>query len=129
LSVDSPGDQAAGRAGPSAGGQLLTELSNAVVALHREHYGRGPGAAKSFILDDLVVCVLTDIYTRVEKTLIKAGKLDQVRDARNFHQLAMEEEYTRPVEKLTGRRVLAFISAVHVDPDMAVEIFLLEPAA
>lgn len=110
------------------GGQLLTELSNAMVAVHRAHFGRGPGAAKTYIVEDLVVCTLTDVYTPVEKTLIRAGNLEQVRETRVLHQLAMQDEFKRPVEELTGRKVLAFVSAVHFDPDLAVEVFLLAPA-
>jgi uncharacterized protein YbcI len=109
----------------ATGGALLTELSNAMVALHREHVGRGPAAAKSFLLDDMVVCMLTDVYTQVEKTLIRAGKREHVRETRVMHQYALEAEYKRPVEKLTGRKVETFISAVNFDPDLAVEIFIL----
>lgn len=111
------------------GGNLLTQLSNAMVALHREHFGRGPGAAKTFMADDLVVCVLTDVYTQVEKTLIRAGEVDRVRETRTLHQLAMASEFCEPVERLTGRQVQAFVSGVHFDPDMAVETFLLEPGS
>jgi uncharacterized protein YbcI len=111
---------------PTAGGQLLTELSNALVALHRDHFGRGPAAARAFFVDDLVVCVMSDVYTRVEHTLIEAGEVDRVRDTRLLHQLAMEEEFKRPVERLTKRRVAAFVSTVHFDPDLAVEAFLLD---
>jgi uncharacterized protein YbcI len=110
-----------------SGGQLLTEISNAMVALHREHFGRGPGAAKTWMSDDLIVCTLTDIYTHVEKTLIRAGQIDRVRDTRILHQLALESEFKRPVEALTARRVSAFMSSVHLDPDLAVELFVLEP--
>jgi uncharacterized protein YbcI len=99
-----------------------------MVALHREHFGRGPGAATSVYVDDLVVCTLTDIYTQVEKTLVRAGNRDRVRDTRLLHQLALEPEFKRPVEELTGRAVSAFVSSVHFDPDLAVEVFLLEPA-
>jgi uncharacterized protein YbcI len=109
------------------GGQLLTELSNAMVALHREHFGRGSGAAKSFLFDDMALCILSDIYTPVEKTLVRAGKIQHVRETRLLHQLALEAEYKEPVERLTGRKVRAFISSVHFDPDLAIELFLLEP--
>jgi uncharacterized protein YbcI len=109
------------------GGQLLTELSNAMVALHREHHGRGAGAARSFIFDDMAVCILSDVYTPVEKTLVRAGKTEHVRSTRLLHQLALEKEYTEPVERLTGRTVRAFMSTVHFDPDLAVEMFLFEP--
>jgi uncharacterized protein YbcI len=98
-----------------------------MVALHRKQFGRGAGAAKSFIVDDMVVCVLSDVYTQVEKTLIDAGKTEHVRETRQLHQLALEADYRAAVEAATGRRVLAFVSAVHFGPDMALEIFLLEP--
>jgi uncharacterized protein YbcI len=109
------------------GGKLLTEVSNAMVALHRDHFGRGPGAARSFVTDDVVVCTLSDVYTQVEKTLIRAGKVDRVRETRIMHQLALEAEFKEPIERLTGRKVIAFVSSVHFDPDLAVELFVLEP--
>jgi uncharacterized protein YbcI len=109
------------------GGRLLTEISNAMVALHREHFGRGPGAAKTSITDGLVVCVLSDVYTQVERTLVRAGRIDHVRRTRTLHQEALEAEYREPIERITGRTVSAFLSVVHFDPDLAVEIFLLEP--
>jgi uncharacterized protein YbcI len=113
--------------GTPTGGRVLTELSNAMVALHREHFGRGPGAAKTSIADGIVVCVLSDIYTQVEKTLIRAGKAEHVRQTRALHQIALEAEYKEPVERVTGRTVAAFLSVVHFDPDLAVETFILEP--
>ncbi len=106
-------------------GQLLTELSNAMVTLHREHFGRGPGTAKSFIADDMAVCVLSDIYTPVEQTLIHDGQVDHVRQTRILHQLVLEDEYKFRVQSITGRPVEAFLSMVHVDPDIAVEMFML----
>ena len=114
--------------GQPVGGKLLTELSNAMVALHREHFGRGPAAAKSFLFDDIALCILTDVYTPVERTLLRAGQVDNVRQTRLMHQLALEAEYKRPVEELTGRTVTAFVSSVHFDPDLAIELFLLEGA-
>lgn len=111
------------------GGPALVELSNAMVALHREHFGRGPGAARSFINGETVVCVLSDIYTAVELTLIAAGQAEHVRRTRTLHQEALEEEYKARVEAILRRPVKAFLSVVHVDPDMAVEVFMLgEPA-
>jgi len=109
-------------------GEVLTELSNAMVALHRKQYGRGPGAARTLIVEDMVVCVLSDIYTPVEKTLLEAGRADHVRAVRQLHQLALETEYRAAVESATGRMVIAFVSSVHFDPDKAFEVFLLEPA-
>jgi uncharacterized protein YbcI len=76
-----------------------------------------------------VICVLTDVYTRVERTLIEAGKRDHVRRARQLHQDALADAYRDAVEATTGRRVAAFVSSVHFDPDVAVECFLLDSAA
>jgi uncharacterized protein YbcI len=106
-------------------GQVLTDISNAMVAAHREHFGRGPGAARTLSTDAVVVVVLTDIYTRVERTLIAAGEAEHVREARRLHQLALEDEYKAPVEAVTGRRVEAFLTVTHVDPDVSVTTFLL----
>jgi uncharacterized protein YbcI len=107
------------------GGNSLVELSNAMVALHREYFGRGPGAAKSFMSDEMVVCLLTDIYTPVERTLIRAGQGEHVRRTRGLHQEALEHEYKSSVEEILGRPVVAFLSVVHVDPDVAIDVFLL----
>jgi uncharacterized protein YbcI len=107
------------------GGSSLVELSNAMVALHREYFGRGPGAAKSFLNDEMAICVLTDIYTQVERTLIRAGQAEHVRRTRGLHQEALEEEYKATVERIMGRPVSAFLSVVHVEPDVAIEVFLL----
>jgi uncharacterized protein YbcI len=109
-------------------GQMLSEISNAMVAAHREHFGRGPGAARTVSADSVLVCVLTDIYTRVEKTLIEAGQADDVREARRLHHLALEDEYRGRVEGISGRVVDAFLPVTHVDPDVAVATFLLGAA-
>jgi uncharacterized protein YbcI len=114
-----------GKETSKSGGQALVELSNAMVALHREFFGRGPGAAKSFVTDGMVVCVLSDIYTAVERTLIRAGQAEHVRRTRGLHQEALEQEYKASVERIMGRPVEAFLSVVHIDPDVAIEVFLL----
>jgi Major Facilitator Superfamily/Na+-translocating membrane potential-generating system (MpsC) len=76
----------------------LTEISNAAVALHREHFGRGPGAAKTHLSDNLVVCVLTDVFTPVERTLIDAGQEARVGDTRAAHRAAAEDVYKERME-------------------------------
>lgn len=112
------------------GGQALVELSNAMVSLHRECYGRGPGAAKSILTEEMAICVLSDIYTPVERTLIQAGQIAHVRRLRGLHQEAQKERYKASVERIIGRSVAAFLSVAHVDPDVSIEIFLLGgPAA
>jgi uncharacterized protein YbcI len=107
-------------------GHVLAEVSNAIVALHREHFGRGAGAAKTLVADDMVVCVLHDIYTSVERTLIRAEQGEHVRRTRALHQEALEHEYRTRIEPIVGRPVKAFLSVVNIDPDVAVEIFLLD---
>ncbi len=92
----------------SQNGHALVKLSNAMVALHREYFGRGPGAAKSYVADEMVVCVLSDIYTPVERTLIRANQAEHVRRTRGLHQEALEAEYKASVEEIMGRPVAAF---------------------
>jgi uncharacterized protein YbcI len=103
----------------------LTEISNTAVALHREHFGRGPGAAKTHISDNLVVCVLTDVFTPVERTLIDAGQEDRVRETRAAHRAATDGIYKARMEAVLGQRVEAHLSSVNVDPDVAVDVFVL----
>ncbi len=111
---------------PLAGGRLLAEITNRIVAFMREHYGRGPIKAKTYVLDDLVVCVLSDGFTAIERTMMEGGEPDRVLEMRRDFQRMMQRRYTEMVEELTGRKVLAFLSQAHVDPDLTVEIFLMD---
>lgn len=103
----------------------LVELSNAMVALHREHFGRGPGASRAFIVDGLAICVMSDVYTRVERTLIEAGRLDHVQQTRLLHHKTLEETYADVAETALGRVVVAAMSTFNSEPDLAVELFVL----
>ncbi len=103
----------------------MIELSNAMVALHRECFGRGPGAARSFVNEDMAVCVLTDIYTPVEQALIAAGQAEHVRRTRGLYRDVVESEHRLRAEQILERPVTAFLSVVNVDPDVAIEVFLL----
>jgi uncharacterized protein YbcI len=109
----------------TAGRPLLTDISNAAVALHREHFGRGPGAAKTHIADNLVVCVLTDVFTPLERTLLDAGQELRVRETRAIHHAATEDAYKARMEAVLGLPVGAHMSTVHVDPDVAIDIFVV----
>jgi uncharacterized protein YbcI len=111
--------------GQSTARPALTEISNTAVALHREHFGRGPGAAKTHVSDNLVVCVLTDVFTPVERTLIDAGQEDRVRETRAAHRAATDAIYKERMEAVLGRRVEAHLSSVNVAPDVAVDVFVL----
>jgi uncharacterized protein YbcI len=77
---------------------------------------------------DYVICFLEDIYTPLERTLIDAGRFDVVQETHHAFQAVMREKFTNAVEKLVKRKVIGFLSQVHVDPDLAVETFILEPA-
>jgi uncharacterized protein YbcI len=92
----------------------------------REHYGRGPIKAKTYVLDNLIVCVLSDGFTAVERTMMEGGEPDRVLEMRRSFQRVMKERYSEMIESLTGRRVLAFLSEAHVDPDLTVEMFLMD---
>jgi uncharacterized protein YbcI len=102
-------------------------ISNAITRLHREHYGRGPTSARTIIQRNYVVCFLDDIYTPAERTLIDAGRLDTVRLTRQGVHEATEAKFVDAVSQITGRRVIAFMSQVHFNPDMAAGIFVLDP--
>jgi uncharacterized protein YbcI len=109
-------------------GQVLAEISNSMVRLYREHFGKGPTGAKTYVLDDLVICVLRDGLTTVEKTLFEQGRADAVREMRAAFQDAVADRFTGVVEDLTGRKVVAFMSQAHVGPDLAIEVFFLDRA-
>ena len=108
-------------------GRQAAAISNAITRLHREHYGRGATTTRTIIQRNYVVCFLDDIYTPVERTLIDAGRAIAVRDTRQLFQDAMGPKFIEAVETTMGRKVIAFMSQVHFDPDMAAEIFVLEP--
>ena len=111
---------------PLAGGRLLSEITNRIVAFMREHYGRGPIKAKTYVLDNLIVCVLTDGFTAIERTMMEGGEPERVLAMRRDFQRMMKERYSEMIEELTGRKVLAFLSQAHVEPDLTIEIFLMD---
>jgi uncharacterized protein YbcI len=111
---------------PSDRGRQASSISNAITRMHREHYGRGATTTRTIIQRNYVVCFLEDIYTPVERTLIEAGRLEEIRNTRNLFQDAMGPKFRAAVEEATGRKVIAFMSQVCFDPDMAAEVFVLE---
>lgn len=119
---------ASGR-GPAGARQILAEITEALVGFHRRYYGKGPTQAKSYSINDTIVCMLHGGFTPVERTLIQGGKPRAVYDLRYSFQQAMENEFRGVVEQLAGRKVIAYMSQVHTDPDIAVELFVLEPNA
>lgn len=107
-------------------GERLAVISKDLVGLHTRYYGKGPVAAKTYLVDDAVICVLRDGFTTVEKTLIAEGQPDAVHQIRSTFQSAMKAQFIGAVEAAMDRKVLAYMSQIHVAPDLAVEFFLLE---
>jgi uncharacterized protein YbcI len=113
--------------GPFGGGQLLSAISTAIVKLMREHYGRGPIKAKTYALDDIVVCVLRGSgFTPLEQTIMESGDGGRVVAMRENFQEMMAARYKDMIEELTGRKVLAFLSQAHVEPDITLEVFFID---
>jgi uncharacterized protein YbcI len=112
---------------PYVSGSIRARLANAMVALKKEHYGRGPTAAKAWVLDDYVLVVLEGGLTRNEQTLLAAGKEDLVRSYRLTFQEAIQDKAIGAVEDITGRSVAGYHSQIVFDPVRAFEIFVLEP--
>ena len=98
-----------------------------VVQTLRHTTGRGPTKARTTLGDNGVFVVLQDTLTRGEQTLSNAGEGDAVLDLRRRWQRVMETEMRAQIEDLTGRKVIGFMSDNHIDPDLAVEVFVLEP--
>jgi uncharacterized protein YbcI len=109
-----------------AGGQRAA-ISNALVGLKKEFYGKGPTAAKTYFNDDWVFVVLEGGLTRNEETLLEAGEERLVRQVRLRFQETMTTTICGAVEEILGRRVLTYHSQVMFDPARTVEMFLLEP--
>lgn len=108
-------------------GELAAAISNTVVKALARTTGRGPTQAKTTLGDNGVFVVLQDSLTVGERSLADAGEVQAVLDLRRRWQAVMEEEVSREIEELTGRKVLGFMSDNHIDPDLAVEVFVLEP--
>jgi uncharacterized protein YbcI len=110
-----------------AGGQLLAAISTRIVAVLRDHYGRGPMKAKTYAFDDIVVVVMRGSgFTPLEKTIMDSGEPDRVVAMRHDFQRLVTRQFTDAIEELTHRKVLAFLSQAHVEPDITMEIFFVD---
>ncbi|MEA2493795.1 MAG: hypothetical protein QOJ29_1706 [Thermoleophilaceae bacterium] len=110
-----------------SGGHLLAKISTSIVAIMREHYGRGPMRAKTYVLDDIIVCVLRgNGFTPLEQTMMDDDGADRVVAMRHEFQRIIAGRYTQVIEEITGRKVLAFLSQTHVDPDITMEMFVID---
>ena len=112
---------------PLAAGHLLAAISTRIVAILRDHYGRGPMNAKTYAFDDIVVVVMRGSgFTPLERTIMESGRPDRVVAMRHDFQQIARKRFTDAIEELTGREVLAFLSQAHVEPDITLETFFLD---
>ena len=113
---------------PQPGGSILQDVSNAMVALHKEQFGRGPTRAQShFAGADALLCVMDDALLPAERTMVEMGEQQRVRESRMFLQVATAEQFIATVEDITGRTVRAFASATDPDRGVVMENFVLHP--
>jgi uncharacterized protein YbcI len=110
-----------------AHGDVLTAISDGMVGLLKEFYGRGPTRTKTYYEDDLVVCLLRGGFSRVEQTLLDGGRGASVIRQRMEFQELMRARFVGVIEDATGRRVIGFMSGNQQDPDIMCEVFILDP--
>ena len=109
-------------------GGVLAQVSSAMVALHKEQFGRGPRRARShFAGGDILVCVLEDALLPAELTMVSMGDQQRVRESRMYLQVATADEFITTVEDIVGRKVRAFSSATDPDHNTVFEVFTFEP--
>ena len=106
-------------------GEMRATISREIVHLQAEYYGKGPTRAKTYIVEDLVVVVLEESFTRAEKTLVERGEREAIEHIRRRFQQQMRAEFSSVVEQATGRKVRTFLSETDVEQDVSVETFLL----
>jgi uncharacterized protein YbcI len=112
---------------PLVGGNLLAAISNRIVGILREHYGRGPMKAKTYVMDDIIVVVMRGSgFTPLEQTIMDSGEPNRVVDMREDFQRLVGQRYKDLIKELTGRTVVAFLSQAHVEPDITVEMFFVD---
>jgi uncharacterized protein YbcI len=112
---------------PTTTGPHGLAISNLLVRLLSEYTGRGPTKARTHFSENLITVVLQELLTKGERSLVRDGKADFVLEMRRAYQFTMREDFTAGIEEITGRRVIAFLSANHIDPDLAIESFMLAP--
>ena len=120
---DGDGDGEQSRAG------LMSSISNEMVRLYKDQFGRGPTKTRShWAGPDTIVCLLENTLTPAERNLVKMGEHQRLRDLRMFFQYATVREFCEPIERLTGRKVHSFLSAIDTEADgLATEMFVLHP--
>jgi len=118
-----------GRERLERGGMDLQEVSNAMVRIYKEMFGRGPTKARTaYAGPDVLISTLEDSMTPAERNMVAMGEHQRLRDIRMFFQHASEREFAEAVERITGRKVRALVSGIDTSQDVASEVFYLEPA-
>jgi uncharacterized protein YbcI len=115
------------RSDPATTGADGLAIRNLVVRLLSEYTGRGATQARTYFNDNLVTVVVHDLMTKGEHSLIRDGRGELVLQTRRAYQDTMGDELSAGVEDITGRKVVAFLSANHLEPDVAIESFMLAP--
>jgi uncharacterized protein YbcI len=105
----------------------LSAITVAMVQLHRRFYGKGPTEAKTYAINDTILCILKGGFTTVERTLVADGKIDEVERIRRSFQKTMKDRFIHVIESTLERKVIAYMSQINADPDVAIELFMLEP--
>ncbi|MCW3041621.1 MAG: hypothetical protein JWM31_3526 [Solirubrobacterales bacterium] len=123
MSNELPGDPA----DPQQAQNASTAISNLIVRLLSEYTGRGPRKARTYMSDDVISVVVRDTLTKGEQSLVREGHEDHVLATRELYQRTMRAAIVEGVEEITGRKVIAFLSANHLDPDLGVETMIMEP--
>jgi uncharacterized protein YbcI len=108
------------------GGELNAAVTSALVGIHTEHLGRGPRSASTFHHGPVLVTLMHDVLAPAEKSLARTNRGDAVKHIRQLYQEAMATDFCAAVERLTGQKVVAFISGNHIEPDIAAELFILD---
>jgi len=108
------------------GGELNAAVTSALVGIHHKYLGRGPTTASTFHYGNVLVTMMHEVLTHAEKSLSQSGEIKAVDHIRHLFQETMADDFREAVERLTGRKVLAFISGNHIDPDIAADLFILD---
>ena len=108
---------------------LLQRISNLMVGLQKEYFGRGPDRTKSYMVDDLLFVVMRGGVTRAEQTMLDFGQQDLVRNFRQQFENEMTKRLVGAIEELTGRRVLTYQTQILFDPHIVCQIFVFEDGA
>jgi uncharacterized protein YbcI len=117
-----------GRATDDSAPNPLLEISNEMVRIYKEQFGRGPTKVRTnYAGPDTLVCLLEHTFTPAERNLQAMGEHQRLRDIRMLFQYAETSRFTEPIERITGRRVRAFISGIDTNSDIASEMFVLDP--